>query len=202
MLIMSGVIYTMEYAVSSHSRPVHDSHRSASQRTPQGGSRRGLFYIAASVVVGLLFMFAAESQARQIEYLREYGVAVDGTIGEMSVAQFGGRHPSYWIAGTYPAVSPAGRDVVMTFRFNVTKAENDAYAQGDSISLIYDPERYNVPLRAENYVQSQSDQIRLIVAAVAVVFIAIAGALAAVEWRRQTRESAAESKLRRAFGQR
>ena len=153
-------------------------------------------------MVGLLFVFAAESQARQIEYLREFGVAVDGTIGEMTVAQNGGRHPGYWIAGTYPAVSLAGRDIVMTFRFNVTKAEYDAYTQGDLIALIYDPERYNVPLRAGNYAQSQSDQLRIIAAAAVVIFAVITGVLAVVDRRWQMRQSATASKLRRAFGSR
>ena len=56
--IMSGVICTMERAVSSHSRSVHDS-QSASQGTPRGGPRRGLLYILASIVVVALFVFAA-----------------------------------------------------------------------------------------------------------------------------------------------
>lgn len=188
--------------MSSHSRPVHESRRSASQRTPHGGSRRGLFYILASIVVAVLFVVAAESQARQIEYLREFGVAVDGTIGEMTVAQFGGRHPSYWIAGTYPAISPAGRDVVLTFRYNVTKAEYDSYTEGDTLPLIYDPESYSVPLRAANYAQTRSDEIRMLTAAGVVVFALITVVLAAAEGRRQARQSAAESRLRRAFGSR
>lgn len=191
----------MERAVSSHSRSVHDS-QSASQGTPRGGSRRGLLYILASIVVVALFVFAAESHARQIDYLREFGVAVDGTITELDVARSGGRQPGYWIAGTYPSVSPAGRDIVLPFRFNVTKAQYDVYAQGDTIALIYDPERYNVPLRSGNYGLSESDQIRMIAAAVVAVYAAVGVLLAVIDRRRQARWSAEASKLRSAFGSR
>jgi hypothetical protein len=200
--IKYDALYTMEPTVSSHSRSVHDSHQSASQGTPRGGVRRGLFYVLGSVIVGILFVFAAEGHARQIEYLREFGVAVEGTITEISVSQSGGRQPGYWISGTYPAISPAGRDVLLPFRFNVTKAEYDSYAQGDTVALIYDPESYNVPLRAGNYAQAQSDQIRMIAAVVVAVYAAVSLLLAFIDRRRQTRRSADALKLRRAFGSR
>lgn len=149
-----------------------------------------------------LFVFAAESHARQIEYLRAAGVAIDGTITEITVSKAGGRQPNYWISGTYPAVSPAGRDVVLPFRFHITSAEFDDYAKGDAIPLIYDPDRYNVPLRAGHYEQTHSDQIRIIAAIGVAVYVAAGIVLTIVESRRRTRESAAESKLRRAFGTR
>lgn len=188
--------------MSSHSRSIHDSRPSASQGTPRGPSRRGLFYVFASIVIAMLFVFAAESHARQIEYLREFGVAVDGTITEINMSKAGGRQPNYWIAGTYPAVSPAGREVILPFRFHVTSAESDDYAQGDRVALIYDPESYNVPLRAGNYDQSKSDQIRFIAAVAMSVYAVIGTALVLIEQRRQTRRSAESAKLRRAFGTR
>lgn len=192
----------MEPAVSSHSRSIHDSRPSTSQGTPRGGSRRGLLYIVAIVLVGGLFVFAAESHARQIEYLREFGVAVDGTITEINMSKAGGRQPNYWIAGTYPSVSPAGREVVLPFRFHVTTAEQADYARGDTVALIYDPESYNVPLRAGQYGQSESGQIRMIAAVVVAVYAVVGVLLAIVDRRRQARRSAASSKLRRAFGTR
>ena len=188
--------------MSSHSRSIHDSRPSASQGKPHGGSRRGLFYIFASIAVAVLFVFAAESHAREIEYLREFGVAVDGTITEITVSKAGGRQPNYWIAGTYPAISPAGRDVVLPFRYHITSAEFDDYAQGDTVALIYDPDSYNVPLRAGNYGQANSTQIRVIAAAAVATYAATGAALAFVERRRQSRRLAASAKLHRAFGTR
>jgi hypothetical protein len=200
--IKYDALYTMEPAVSSHSRSVHESHPSTSQGTPRGGSRRGLLYIVAIVLVGVLFVLAAESHARQIEYLREFGVAVEGTVTEINVLQSGGRQPGYWIAGTYPAISPAGRDVILPFRFNITKAEYDTYTQGDTLALIYDPENYNEPLRAGHYGQSESGQIRMIAAIVVMIYAVVGVLLAVVDQRRQTRRSAESAKLRRAFGSR
>lgn len=188
--------------MSSHSRFLHDSRPSASQGTNPGPSRRGLFYVFASLLIAALFVFAAESHARQIEYMREFGVAVDGTITEITVSKAGGRQPNYWIAGTYPAISPAGRDVVLPFRFHVTSAEYGDYAQGDTVALIYDPERYNVPLRAGNYDQSVSDQIRTIAVAGVVVYTVVGVTLALAERRRRTRRAAAALKRVRAFGTR
>ena len=187
--------------MSSHSRSIYDSRHSASQGT-HDGSRRGVLYLLASIVVAALFVFAAESHARQIEYILYSGVAVDGTINEINVVQSGGRHPGYWIAGTYPAVSPAGRDLLMPFRFNITKTEYDSYTQGDTVDLIYAPDSYNVPLRAANYAQFEASQIRLFAAVSVAVYGVIAGTLMVIDRRRQTRRAAASSKLHRAFGSR
>lgn len=192
----------MERAVSLHSRSVHDSRPSASQGTPGNANRRGLFSILASIIIAVLFVVAAESHARQIEYLREFGVSVDGTITEITVSKAGGRQPNYWIAGTYPAISPAGREVTLPFRFHVTSAEYGDYAQGDAVALIYDPDSYNVPLRAGHYSEAESDQIRLIAAVAVAVYAAIGVLLIIVDRRRQTRRMAESSKLRRAFGSR
>lgn len=183
-----------------HSRFARGSQRPARQMWPAGTLRSGASLLV-SALIGLMFMVVADAHARGIEYLREAGVATDGTITGLHVLTNGGRN-AYWMRGTYRAVSLAGRDLTLPFDINISAEEYATLAAGQAVRLLYDPERPRDPVLAEEVSAFDTTAIRLISAGAAGVYLAIGAGLSLADWRRRARRSRRSAALRRVFGTR
>lgn len=184
------------FSSAPHSR--HSSLHHNANRPPL----RVYVYLIASLTLSLLLIVAAEEHVRSVEHLRSVGINVEGTVTQTGTVNVGGRTPSYYITGDYTALSPSGLELRLPFRFTVTAEEFKTYAEGDSLALIYDPDRKAEPQQAAEVNLIDTAGVRAVALLTAVIYALLSIGLSVFDWRRRLRVSQRQSKLRGAFGTR
>lgn len=184
------------FSSAPHSR--HSSLHQNANRPPL----RVYVYLIVSLSLSLLLIVATEEHVRSVEHLRSVGISVEGTVMQTGTVNVGGRTPSYYIAGDYTALSPSGLELRLPFRFTVTAEEFKTYVEGDSLALIYDPDRKGEPQQAAEVDLIDTAGVRGVALLTAGVYALLGIGLSAFDWRRRLRGTRRENKLRSAFGSR
>lgn len=188
--------------MSAHFSSAPHSHHSSLHQSTKRPPLRVFMYLLISLSLSVLLIVSAEGHARSVEYMRSFGVSVEGLVTETGTLSIGGRTPSYYIAGEYAAVSPSGIEILLPFRFTITATESKIYPEGSTLALIYDPDRKDEPQRSSEVDRVDTAGMRGIALMTAAVYALLGISLSVFDWRRLIRSSRRESKLRSAFGTR
>ncbi|MBK8136585.1 MAG: hypothetical protein IPK52_12215 [Chloroflexi bacterium] len=188
--------------MSAHfSSAPHSRHSSLHQNTKRP-PLRVFMYLLISLSLSALLIVSAEGHARSVEYMRSFGISVEGLVTDTGTVSVGGRTPSYYISGEYAALSPSGIELQLPFRFTVTAEEFKTYAEGNTLALIYDPDRKDDPQITAEVDLVDTAGMRGVALITAAVYALLGIGLSVFDWRRLSRSSKRESKLRSAFGTR